>query len=598
MARYSKNITKRLLFHLFFTATITLIIGSASAQCTLSVTDIVESSAISCNGSCDGELGVTFSGEIGTASFQWFDASNIDLGINNDALTALCAGTYTVVITDDDNCTVDTIITLSEPAVITSTITRVNTSCGTFAGELSITGGGGCGAPYTYFIDGVALLGSDSIGLPVGFYTIIVQDNCGCSQEFTEYVSSTDGPSFTTSFVNPPCNGEANGAITIIDTIGVAPITQSINGGVSFSGNLVYNNLPPNGYEIIVQDGTGCQSLSYLNLTEPDAISVAPILIDETCVLNNGSIDFQSSGGTGPYTYSIDNGSSFQSASLFTGLTGGIYVYVVEDDNACQIFGQAALSSIAGPIITNSSFSNPDCSNNCNGTISITATDNSAINYSLDGGVTSQTAGEFIDLCNGNYTIDITNVEGCQISQNVILTAPAPPIAGFTVSDTNGPAPLTVVFANSSVGATSYFWDFGTSSSTSIAMDETFEYAAEGFYTVMMVASELLCTDTAYQVISVTGTPYISMPNVFTPNNDGINDVFRPFAIGMSEIIGKIYNRWGELIYKWQGINSYWDGYTRPAGQLAPAGTYFYVVTAKDIADVPYTLTGTVQLMR
>ena len=104
MAIYSKNITKRLLFHLFFTATITLIIGSTSAQCTLSVTDIVESSAISCNGSCDGELGVTFSGEIGTASFQWFDASNIDLGINNDELTGLCAGTYTVIITDDDNC--------------------------------------------------------------------------------------------------------------------------------------------------------------------------------------------------------------------------------------------------------------------------------------------------------------------------------------------------------------------------------------------------------------------------------------------------------------------------------------------------------------
>jgi len=598
MAIYSKNMTKRLLFHLFFTATITLIIGSASAQCTLSVTDIVESSAISCNGSCDGELGVTFSGEIGTASFQWFDASNIDLGINSDAVTAVCAGTYTVVITDDDNCTVDTIITLSEPAVITSTITRVNTVCATFAGELSIAGGGGCGGPYAYFIDGEELLGSDSIGLAVGFYTITVQDNCGCSQEFTEYVSSTNGPSFTTSFVNPPCNGAPNGTITLADTLGTSPITQSINGGGSFSANLVYNNLPPNEYQIIVQDGTGCQSLAYVSLTEPDVISVAPILINETCVLNNGSIDFQSSGGTSPYAYSIDNGASFQAGSLFTGLTGGIYVYVVEDDNGCQIFGQAVLSSIAGPTITNSSFLNPACSNNCNGTISITAFGNSPISYSLDGGATSQVTGEFIDLCIGNYTIDLTNTEGCQTSENLVLTAPMPPVAGFTASDTNGPAPLTVIFTNSSVGATSYFWDLGSSSSTSLAMDETFEYTTQGFYTVMMVASELLCTDTAYQVISVIGTPDISMPNIFTPNNDGINDVFRPFAIGMSDIIGKIYNRWGELIYEWQGTNGYWDGYTRPAGQLAPAGTYFYVVTATDVADVPYALSGTLQLMR
>ena len=590
--------TKRLLFHISFTIAITLIIGNVSAQCTLTITDIVESSAISCNGSCDGELGVTFSGEIGSTSFQWFDASNIDLGINNDTVTAVCAGTYTVFITDNNNCIVDTIITLSEPVAITSTITRVNTVCTTFAGELSITGGGGCGGPYTYFIDGEGLLGSDSIGLAVGFYSITVQDNCGCSQEFTEYVSSTNGPSFTTSFVNPPCNGAPNGTITIIDTIGTAPITQSINGGGSFSSSLVYNNLPPNGYPIIVQDGTGCQSLAYLNLTEPDVISVAPILINETCVLNNGSIDFQCSGGTGAYAYSIDNGTSFQAGSLFTGLTGGIYAYAIEDDNGCQVFGQAVLSSIAGPTITNSSFLNPACSNNCNGTISITAFDNSSISYSLDGGATSQATGEFIDLCSGNYTIEITNIEGCQTSQNLVLTAPIPPVAGFTVSDTNGPAPLTVVFTNSSVGATSYFWDFGSSSSTSLAMDETFEYTTEGFYTVMMVASELLCTDTAYQVISVIGTPDISMPNVFTPNNDGVNDVFRPFSIGMREIIGKIYNRWGELIYEWQGINGYWDGYTRPAGQLAPAGTYFYVVTATDVADVPYALSGTVQLMR
>jgi len=590
--------TKRLLFHIFFTITITLIIGTVSAQCTLTVDDIVESSPVSCNGSCDGELRVTFSGEIGPATFQWFDASNIDLGINNDTATALCAGTYTVIITDNNNCTVDTIITLSEPAAITSTIARVNTPCASFAGELNIAGGGGCGPPYTYYIDGVALLGSDSIGLAVGFYTITIQDNCGCSQEFTDYVSSTDGPSFTSSFVNPPCNGEANGLITIIDTLGVSPITQSINSGISFSTNLVYNNLPASGYPIIVQDGNGCQSLDYLNLTEPDVISVSPILIDETCVLNNGSIDFQSSGGTGAYTYSIDNGASFQAGSLFTGLTGGMYVYVVEDDNTCQVFGQAALSSTPGPIITNISFVNPACSNNCNGTISITATDNSSINYSLDGGVTSQATGEFIDLCSGNYTIDITNIEGCETSQNLILTAPMPPIAEFTVSDTNGPAPLTVVFTNSSVGATSYFWDFGSSSSTSLAMDETFEYTSEGFYTVMMVASELLCTDTAYQVISVIGTPDISMPNVFTPNNDGVNDVFRPITIGMTEIIGEIYNRWGELIYKWQGINGYWDGYTRPSGQLAPAGTYFYVVTATDVGDVPYVLSGSVQLMR
>lgn len=589
--------TKSILSHILFTATIMLIIESNSAQCNLSITNISESSSISCNGFCDGEVEVQFSGESGTASFQWFDNSNVDLGINKDTATDLCAGTYTVVITDNNNCTEDTIITLSEPAVITSTITRVNTACASLAGELSINGGG-CGAPYTYFIDGVALLGTDSVGLAIGFYTITVQDNCGCSQEFTDYVSSTDGPSSTTSFVNSLCHGANNGSITTTDTIGISPITQSIDGGGTFSANLIHNNLSPSGYQIIVRDGNNCQSLSYVTLIEPDVISVAPILINETCTSNNGSIDLQSSGGTGLYVYSVDNGANFQSGQLFNGLVGGTYDYVVEDDNTCQSFGQIILSSGAGATITNSSFLNPTCSNICNGAISINAISNSSISYFLDGSATSQISGDFIDLCLGNYTIDITDLDGCLTSLNISLSASTPPLASFLVSDTAGPAPLSVAFTNTSTGASSYFWDFGSSSSTGQAMDETFEYLTQGYYTVMMVASELLCADTAYQFISVIGTPDISMPNVFTPNSDGVNDVFRPIAAGAIEIIGKIYNRWGELIYGWQGINGYWDGYTSPSGQLAPSGTYFYVVTAKDVTDSPYELTGTVRLMR
>jgi len=589
---------KRLLFNIFFTATITLLIGSVSAQCTLSIVDIVESNAISCNGSCDGELGVSFSGEVGTVSFQWLDGSMVDLGVNNSTITGLCTGTYSVFITDNNNCTADTTITISEPAVITSTTSRTNTTCATSVGELDVTGTGGCGGPYQYAIDGGALQASGTFsGLAVGFYTITVQDNCGCSQNFTEYVSSTDGPTIVNlNFINPLCSGGNNGSITIF-AIGTPALSYSIDGGTTFTGNNVYTNLAPGGYSVVVEDGSGCQSLGYLTITEPSAIVASPVSINETCVLNNGSINLPSSGGTGNYQYSIDNGTSFQASSSFTGLIAGTYDYIVEDDNACQATGQLMLTTGAGPTITSSSFLNPICSNNCNGTITISALGNAPISFSSNGG-TGQTTGDFTNLCSGNYTIDITDADGCSTSQNFVLTAPNPPVASFTVSDTSGLAPLTVTFTNTSTGATSYSWDLGDTATTSSAMDTTFEYTGEGVYTVMMIASELQCTDTAYQVISIIGTPNISMPNVFTPNNDGINDVFRPIAVGASEIVGKIYNRWGELIYEWWGINGYWDGYTRPAGQLVPEGTYFFVVTGTDIAGITYELTGTVQLMR
>ena len=589
---------KNLLLTIFFATATVFLSGTINAQCNLAITDIQESSAISCNGSCDGEITVSLSGAIGTTSFQWLDANNVDLSINNATATGLCAGTYTVFITDGNNCTADTTLTISEPTAITISTVRTNTTCATSVGELVVTGAGGCGGTYQYAIDGGALQASGTFSnLAVGFYTITVQDSCGCSQNFTEYISATDGPTIINlNFINPLCNGGDNGSITIF-AIGSLPITYSIDGGTTFTANNVYTNLAPGGYSVVVEDGSGCQALRYVTIVEPSAVVVSPISINETCVLNNGSIDLQSSGGTGAYQYSIDNGVTFQTSSLFSGLVGGTYDYVVEDNNACQSSGQVVLTTGAGPTITNSSSLNPVCTNNCNGTISITASGNAPITFSANGG-TAQSSGGFTGLCDTVYNIVITDVDGCTTSQVVTLTAPSPPSAGFTVDDTTGLAPLTVAFTNTSIGASSYFWDFGDSSSTGTAMDTSFTFIAEGSYNVMMVAMASSCSDTTYKLITVSGIPSITMPNVFTPNNDGVNDVFRPIAIGATEIVGQIYNRYGQKIYEWWGTNGYWDGYTRPSGQLVPAGTYFYVVTGTDIAGGTYELTGTVQLMR
>ena len=93
-------------------------------------------------------------------------------------------------------------------------------------------------------------------------------------------------------------------------------------------------------------------------------------------------------------------------------------------------------------------------------------------------------------------------------------------------------------------------------------------------------------------------TASVVVPNIFTPNNDGINDVFRPTYTNVKSVNGYIYNRWGEILFQWWGLNGYWDGYTFPAGVRVPEGTYYYIVKVYSFTDEEIIKKGSVTLRR
>lgn len=90
----------------------------------------------------------------------------------------------------------------------------------------------------------------------------------------------------------------------------------------------------------------------------------------------------------------------------------------------------------------------------------------------------------------------------------------------------------------------------------------------------------------------------VVVPNIFTPNNDGLNDVFRPTYTDIKTVNGIIYNRWGEIVFQWWGLNGYWDGYTLPAGVRVPEGTYYYIINAYSITDEEIVKKGSLTLKR
>ena len=99
-----------------------------------------------------------------------------------------------------------------------------------------------------------------------------------------------------------------------------------------------------------------------------------------------------------------------------------------------------------------------------------------------------------------------------------------------------------------------------------------------------------------FEPICVDAFPVLEIPNVFTPNNDGQNDIFRVHGESIIEFHAIIFNRWGKKIYEWDDVNGYWDG--KIGSSEASPGTYFYKITATGKKDTNYEENGFFYLLR
>lgn len=188
------------------------------------------------------------------------------------------------------------------------------------------------------------------------------------------------------------------------------------------------------------------------------------------------------------------------------------------------------------------------------------------------------------------------NCEGPLTSVTLTITGP---VAAFTATPTAGEVPFTVNFTNLSAGAVAYEWNFGDGSALDNAFEPSHEYTELGNYIVTLTAFDTLgCANAVtFTFIDADATSEISVPNVFSPNRDGENDLFMVESTNLIVLRGTIYNRWGQKMYEWEGPDGSWDGYTS-AGIVAPEGTYFYVITAEGADGNTYEFQGDVTLLR
>jgi gliding motility-associated-like protein len=218
--------------------------------------------------------------------------------------------------------------------------------------------------------------------------------------------------------------------------------------------------------------------------------------------------------------------------------------------------------------------------------------------YSWNFGVTNGVP--FVANQNKTYTVTGMDQYGCVGQATINVTALPIPIADFTPSTTAGYVPLQVLFTNNSSYANNYVWDFGNGLDTvTINNGSTFTLysIAPQDYVVYMIASNGYCSDTVSKIVKALLPPDISVPNVFSPNDDQSNDIFFVTSQNLASLELLIFNRWGNLMATINSPLGGWDGKTI-GGNDATEGVYFYKYVATGQAGEEITGQGFLTLVR
>lgn len=197
--------------------------------------------------------------------------------------------------------------------------------------------------------------------------------------------------------------------------------------------------------------------------------------------------------------------------------------------------------------------------------------------------------GQSVSLA-GTYPVVLTTSAGCDSIQNIALTVHPLPMAAFAW-DPEKPDFINprVELSNLSLNATSWFWDFGASGTSSEENPLLLLPAGvPGFYPVCLsVLSEEGCADAECGVIPVVADLTFFCPNAFTPGDDLINDVFRPLISGHDpdDYLFQVFNRWGDLIFETRDFSEGWPGNNRGGAFYTQNEVYLWRAEVRRIGD-------------
>jgi len=376
------------------------------------------------NATCGQSNGTITLGAVtgGTAPFAFSVNASAFTGLTY--YSGLAAGPYNVQVSDANGCIFSTIVSISNasgPTAIATTPTI--TSCGQSNGTIILGAVTGGTPPFTYSLDASAFTASTYYSsLAAGLHSIQVRDANGCIFSTTVTISNANGPTaIDITLINATC-GLSNGTMTLgAVTGGTAPFTYSVDAS-SFTASTFYASLAAGSHGLYVRDANGCifaTSVSISNANGPTAIEATPA--GATCGLSNGTIAFGTvTGGSAPYTYSVDD-SDFIASTSFDSLAEGSHSIQVRDVNGCIFSTSVFVSNASGPTAIAALPANAKCGLS-NGTITLGTVSGGSAPYTFSVDASPFTATTFYSpLAAGIHNVQVMDINGCTLDTIVTI---------------------------------------------------------------------------------------------------------------------------------------------------------------------------------
>jgi gliding motility-associated-like protein len=400
-------------------------IATASAGLTVTNTPVA---TISYSGSpwCTNEAvqSVTVTGTSG-GSF-----SALPAGLDINALTgditpsASSGGTYTVTYTmvspECGNVVATTSVTINQiPSVIINPPAAVCSPSTVDLTAAAITSGSDPGLTFTYWTDVSATISYPTpAGATAGTYYIKGTDGAGCYDIKPVTVVVNPQPAVNGIQTNLSCAGASDGSIDITVSSGTSPYTFAWTGTGVVAGSEDQSGLAAGVYSVIVTDAAGCNSASApFTLTEPPVLTATAIVTDNPCPGgSDGSIDLTVSGGTAPYSFLWSNGATVED---LINLTAGNYNVTVTDAGGCTATNSASVEELSGM----ANVTDISCNGANDGSIDLVVSGGSApVTFLWSNGATTE---DLSGLSAGNYSVTISDADGCTVMVSGTITEPA-----------------------------------------------------------------------------------------------------------------------------------------------------------------------------
>ena len=554
---------------------------------------------------------LTLSGS-GGAQYAWAGPNGfIDLNQNTSIanVTLLADGVYTLLATAG-SCSAATTASVTINPLPNPTINSNSPICIGF--DINFTGSGGSSYSwigpngFTSSAQNPTITAAGSAN--AGTYTLVVTDANSCVNFTTANVIVNPQPIVaavgSTVCENGTANLNANGGTTY-SWSGPGGFTSTQQSpqitGITMSG--------AGQYTVIVTDANTCTNTAVANIAinsapTPSIVTNSPICLNNLLSMSAvGGVSY-SWGGPSGFTSSVQNPTLNATSVAFS----GIYNVSATDANGCV--GTATTNVVINPLPMPSITSGPNkgCAPLCvefmvNSSPSPTT---AAWNMGNGGSATGLNVNSCYNTA-GVYTISagITDQNGCSGVATYTVEVYPKPVADFNHAPIKPVINIDgdVVFTDASYGATIASWNWyftNTAQYTSNVQNPTFLYTEAGTYAVaLVVKSDKGCVDTIVRPIEVGEDYGIYVPNAFSPNDDGLNDIFQPKGFGIVKYELQIFDRWGERIFSTKTFEEGWDGkYGSRGGSVCQNGVYTWLINVTSVFGKSHELKGHVTLIK